>query len=116
MSGWDNYVNLITSADCDSGAVLGHDGAVWASSAGFITPEEAAAIPAAFASVGSGIKVGGKKYFYVNQGLYRCAQQGIAIEKTNQTFLLGHHPEGGTLPQAKQVVEGVGEKLRQVNF
>merc|ERR1711974_122293 len=50
---WQTYVdkNLVGTGHCAQAAILGHNGAVWAKSAGFdVTPAEGAALVKGFAS------------------------------------------------------------------
>ncbi|KAF5369433.1 hypothetical protein D9758_002488 [Tetrapyrgos nigripes] len=112
--------NLVGSGKVTKAAILGLQGGVWASSAGYnLSTEEQSAIVKGFSNPSgvqaTGLKLAGKKFFalqateehiYLKQGA-----SGAVIRKTKQAALVSEYDAPVQAPEATPVVEGLGDYL-----
>ncbi|SCV66884.1 BQ2448_5530 [Microbotryum intermedium] len=124
---WQVYCdsNLIGTGKITRCAILGQQGGVWASSAGYeLAPDEQANIVKAFSDPSSaqanGIRAAGNKFFTLaanERSIYgKKAADGIILVKTGQAALVAEysHP---TLPgEATKIVEDLADYLIGVGF
>ena len=124
---WQDYVDqqLLATGRVTEGAICGHDGSVWAASAGYNVTEGAAIAPL-FANpssaYSSGITLGGVKYKVVRadeRSIYaKLGTDGAAVVKTGQSFVVGTYKgeKGIQAGQCNAVVEKLGDYLIENNF
>ncbi|KAM0431746.1 hypothetical protein ACHAPT_004996 [Fusarium lateritium] len=124
---WQAYVDssLVGSGHIDKGAIISVAGdSVWASSPDFqlkpeemkaiasIVTEDKAAIDKAFAD---GLYIGGERYVLTRvegRSLYaRSGRLGVAVAKTVQAIVVGHHGEQQVAGNATSTVEGLADYL-----
>eukprot|EP00034_Subulatomonas_tetraspora_P000623 GABW01000878.1.p1 GENE.GABW01000878.1~~GABW01000878.1.p1 ORF type:complete len:125 (-),score=29.71 GABW01000878.1:63-437(-) len=122
---WQAYVDqqMVGSGFCSTGAIIGLDGSVWATSAGFNVAEGAALArmfsdpSSAFAS---GITVAGVKYMCIRadpRSIYgKKGATGVVCVKTNQAILIGTYGENIQPGQCTTVVEKVADYLIENNY
>lgn len=129
---WQAYVDtsLVGTGNVDKAAIISIAGdSTWASSAGFsvdaaemktiadIVTGAAGAKDKAFAD---GLYVAGERYVMARAedgSIYaRKGREGIAIAKTNQAILLGHHGEVTTAGNATQTVEKLADYLTGLKY
>eukprot|EP00727_Mastigamoeba_balamuthi_P010639 m51a1_g6198 putative profilin i (128) ;mRNA; f:105585-106389 len=125
---WQAYVDqqLVATGLVSEAAILGLDGNVWAKSANFnLKAGEGAKLASNFkdaASVqGSGIFVNGNKYMTLRadgQSIYgkKAGAGGVVTVKTKQAVLVGVYAEGLQAGSAANVVERLGDYLRENNY
>ncbi|KAM5368675.1 hypothetical protein ACJZ2D_009447 [Fusarium nematophilum] len=122
--------SLVGTGHIDKGAIISLAGdSVWATSTGFeLKPEEmkaissivggdAAAKDKAFAE---GLFIGGTRYVMAraeDRSIYaRSGRLGVAIAKTKQAIIVGHHPESGVAGNANSTVEGLADYLIKLGY
>merc|ERR1712146_385918 len=92
---WQAYVDqqLVGTGSCTSGAILGHDGSTWATSAGFaVSAAEGQKLASQFANPGSaqadGVNVAGTRYMCLradDRSIYgKKGAGGVCCVKTNR--------------------------------
>ncbi|KAF8638456.1 hypothetical protein AX17_002190 [Amanita inopinata Kibby_2008] len=124
---WQAYVdtNLVGSGRVTKAAILGLQGGVWASSAGFtLSPEEQKAVVSAYANQGrtqsSGLRLAGNKYFTLSvndRSIYlKKAADGAVIVKTKQAILVGLYSAPIQAPEATPIVENLADYLISVGY
>merc|ERR1712005_21198 len=97
---WQAYVDqqLVGTGSCTSGAILGHDGSTWATSAGFaVSAAEGQKLASQFANPGSaqadGVNVAGTRYMCLRadgRSIYgKKGAGGVCCVKTNMGILVG---------------------------
>ncbi|KAJ4390745.1 profilin, required for normal timing of actin polymerization in response to thermal stress [Gnomoniopsis smithogilvyi] len=124
---WQAYVDtsLVGTGHVDKGAIISIAGdSVWATSSGYtisaeemknlasIVTGEQAAIDKAFAE---GLHIAGERYVLAKAedgSVYaRKGREGIAIAKSKQAILVGHHGEQGVAGNTTQAVESLKDYL-----
>merc|ERR1712232_1149770 len=93
---WQAYVDqqLVGTGSCTSGAILGHDGSTWATSAGFaVSAAEGQKLASQFANPGS------------------AQAGGVCCVKTNMGILVGVYSEGIQPGACNAVVEKLADYL-----
>ncbi|KFH47839.1 Profilin-like protein [Hapsidospora chrysogenum ATCC 11550] len=117
--------SLVGSGHLDKGAIISAAGdSVWAASGGFdLKPEEMKLISSivggdsnakdkAFAE---GLYVGGERFVMAraeDRSIYaRAGRTGLAVAKTKQAIIVGHHPEGAVAGNATSTVESLADYL-----
>ncbi|OLN95629.1 Profilin [Colletotrichum chlorophyti] len=124
---WQAYVDtsLVGTGQIDKAAIISIAGdSTWASTAGFtisatemkavadIVTGNAAVKDKAFAD---GLYIGGERYVMARaeEGtIYaRKGREGLAIAKTNQAILIGHHGESQVAGNASQAVQKLADYL-----
>ena len=121
-SGWDTYVdNMLNSGQISQAAIVGLDGRQWASSPRFtVTIDETAAIIKGFSDPatveGSGVRVAGLKYFFINGDpahmLCKRAADGVVIVKTKHALVIAVCQAPHQMTDAVPVVEAVAAQLK----
>ncbi|KAM5348295.1 hypothetical protein ACJ41O_008119 [Fusarium nematophilum] len=78
---------------------------------------DAAAKDKAFAE---GLFIGGTRYVMAraeDRSIYaRSGRLGVAIAKTKQAIIVGHHPESGVAGNANSTVEGLADYLIKLGY
>ncbi|KAJ7472452.1 profilin [Mycena galericulata] len=124
---WQAYVdtNLVGSGKISKAAILGQQGGVWATSAGYsLSAEEQKAILAALtnkeAVQASGLKLAGVKFFTVQvteRSVYgKKGGDGYIITFTKQAVLVAEYTAPIQAPEATLVVEGLADYLIGVGY
>lgn len=124
---WQPYVDssLVGSGKICSGAILGHDGSIWAASPSLsLTPEESKKLTSAFldpAPIRSeGFRISGTKYITImstDREIYgKAGQTGICCVKTKQAVVVGLYDEKMISGEAAKVVGGLSDYLISVNY
>ncbi|KAJ4423711.1 profilin, required for normal timing of actin polymerization in response to thermal stress [Gnomoniopsis sp. IMI 355080] len=124
---WQAYVDtsLVGTGHVDKGAIISIAGdSVWATTSGYtisaeemknlasIVTGEQAAIDKAFAE---GLHIAGERYVLAKaedgSAYARKGREGIAIAKSKQAILVGHHGEQGVAGNTTQAVESLKDYL-----
>ena len=124
---WQPYVDtyLVGSGKICSGAILGHDGSIWAASPSLnLTPTETQKLTAAFldpAGIRSeGFRISGTKYITImstDKEIYgKAGACGICCVKPKQAVVVGIYDEKMISGEAAKVVGGLGDYLVSVNY
>merc|ERR1719402_59520 len=124
---WQSYVDdrLLATKMVSQAAICGHDGNVWATSAGFgVTAPELKHIATNFGNMSvmpmSGITVGGTKYMFLsaNDKVMRGKKgtSGVHIMKTVQAIIVSVYKEPVVAEQCATVTEKLGEYLVGVGY
>ncbi|RNJ53827.1 profilin, required for normal timing of actin polymerization in response to thermal stress [Verticillium nonalfalfae] len=121
---------LVGTGHIDKAAIVSIAGdSVWATSAGFtVSPTEMKAIAdvvtakpgAADKAFGDGLYVAGERYVMARAEdgtIYaRKGREGIAIAKTNQAILIGHHGEAAIAGNASAAVQKLADYLIGLSY
>merc|ERR1712115_146533 len=124
---WQSYVDdqLISTNMIKNAVIAGHDGNIWASSAGFnVTAAELKVILDRYSSTDqlamNGLMVGGTKYMFLsaNDRVVRArkGQSGVHCIKTVQALIVCVYEEPVVPEQAATVTEKLGEYLISVGY
>jgi len=127
---WQAYVDqsLVGTGNIDKAVIIGLDGTVWASSAGFSIPaNELKVIIDSFDDksdpkkvISEGVKVNGEKYMTIDSDSdslkTKKGKEGLVAVKTSQAILIGHHGTDVTTPAAFNTVFELGEYLKGVGY
>jgi len=126
---WQPYVDnsLVGSGKITAGAILGHDGSVWAASSSIaqkLSSEETKCLVTAFSDPSAirqgGFKVAGVKYIVIlsnDREIYgKCGATGICCVKTKQAVIVGLYDEKTVSGEAAKVVGSLGDYLIGVNY
>ncbi|KAJ3026380.1 UNVERIFIED_CONTAM: profilin, required for normal timing of actin polymerization in response to thermal stress [Siphonaria sp. JEL0065] len=124
---WQGYVDnqLLGTQKIQKAAIYGHDGAVWAASAGFaLSPAEATALIGAYKDAsgirGNGLYAAGIKYFTLradDRSIYgKQGAGGIICVKTKMAVLIGVYADPVQPGEATKVVEALADYLISVNY
>jgi len=124
---WDSYVNdqLLATKKVQEAIICGHDGSVWAKSAGVApTAEELGHIAKNFGNVEvmsmSGMKLGGEKFMFLqaDNNIMRGKKgtSGVHIMKTTQAILISVYREPVVAEECATVTEKLGEYLISVGY
>jgi profilin len=124
---WQPYVDssLVGSGKICAGAILGHDGSVWAASPSLnLTAAETQKLTAAFLDPSGirseGFRVSGTKYITImstDKEIYgKAGACGICCVKTKQAIVVGLYDEKTVSGEAAKVVGGLGDYLISVNY
>ncbi|KAJ3216729.1 profilin, required for normal timing of actin polymerization in response to thermal stress [Dinochytrium kinnereticum] len=124
---WQAYVdsNLVGTGKITQAAIHGHDGSLWATSAGFtISQTEAKKLAEAFKDA-SGIRAGGLhianvKYFTLradDRSIYgKKEATGVVCVKSKQAILIGVYGEKSQPGEATKIVEALADYLISVGY
>lgn len=124
---WQSYVDdqLLSTKMIKHAVICGHDGNIWASSAGFaVTPEELKALISKYGDTDklaqSGVTIAGIRYMYLSSTdrVVRAKKgtNGVHAIKTQQTFIICLYEDPVVPEQAATVTEKLGDYLIQVGF
>eukprot|EP01100_Stratorugosa_tubuloviscum_P013517 TRINITY_DN67_c1_g1_i3.p1 TRINITY_DN67_c1_g1~~TRINITY_DN67_c1_g1_i3.p1 ORF type:complete len:125 (-),score=58.91 TRINITY_DN67_c1_g1_i3:98-472(-) len=122
---WQTYVDNLVGHGFAKGVLLGHNGAVWAASAGLtLSGPEVAALTGGFNSpnsvLQSGVTLAGTKYFVIkadNRSIYgKQGNTGFCAVKTGQAVVLGFYSETLTPGNASKAAEGVADYLINLSY
>ncbi|KAK0489312.1 profilin [Armillaria novae-zelandiae] len=124
---WQAYVddNLVGSGRISKAAIIGQQGGVWATTAGYsLSPEEQNAIINGYKNVStvqaSGIRAAGQKFFTLQaneRSIYgKKAADGIVIVKTKQAILVAEYIAPIQAAEATPIVEGLADYLISVGY
>ncbi|KAG0031993.1 hypothetical protein BGZ81_000163 [Podila clonocystis] len=124
---WQTYVdkNLVDTGKVTKATIIGLDGSLWATSAGFqVGGEEAKKLVAAFSSsdeaFAGGLFIEGKKFVVLNADdkviRARSGATGIVCAKTNQCVLIGFYNENIQAGDCSVVVETLAEYLINAGY
>lgn len=107
------------------GALIGHNGATWATSPGFnVSSAEALKLMAGFSSPNTlqvnGFEIAGTKYRTLraeSQSIYgRMGATGVVCCKTNQAIIVAYYDENIQPGQCTNVTEKLADYLREQNY
>jgi len=124
---WQSYVDdqLLATKMVSAAAIAGHDGNIWAKSAGFnCSPEEVKKILGSWDNASAmgmgGVTVNGLKYMYLsgNDKVVRGkkASAGVHIFKTTQAVIIATYSEPIVPEQCANTTEKLGEYLISVGY
>merc|ERR1712055_192267 len=124
---WQSYVDdqLISTNMIKNAVIAGHDGNIWASSAGFnVTAAELKVILDRYSSTDqlamNGVTVGGTKYMFLsaNDRVVRArkGQSGVHCIKTVRALIVCVYEEPVVPEQAATVTEKLSEYLISVGY
>jgi len=124
---WQSYVDdqLVATKQVTKAAICGHDGNIWAASAGFeVTAAELKTIAANFGQTDvlamNGVKAAGQKYMFLSSTdkIIRAKKgtSGVHIMKTVQAIVLAVYEEPIVAEQCANVTERLGEYLISVGY
>ncbi|KAK7023134.1 profilin [Favolaschia claudopus] len=124
---WQSYVdtNLVASGKISRAAILGKQGGVWATSAGYtLSPDEQKAILGAFNDLdsvrGSGLHLAGVKYFTTKadeRSIYgKKGSDGYVIVPTKQAIIVAEYSAPTQAPEAVGVAEPLADYLIGVDY
>jgi profilin len=123
---WQTYVDEQIVPVCQAGgAILDHDGNVWAIKSGFqLKHDEGKKIVAHFSNPGevfnTGITIGGNKYLGISSNessIYgRKGPDGCVLVKTAQTILIGVYNEHTQPGIAANAMEKLGDYLKSNGY
>jgi profilin len=126
---WQPYVDtsLVGSGKIVAGAIVGHDGSVWAASpsiASKVTAEETKKLVTAFGDPNGirseGFRVAGTKYITImstDREIYgKSGASGICCCKTKQAVVVGLYDEKTVSGEAAKIVGALGDYLISVNY
>lgn len=124
---WQSYVDdqLISTKMVKHAVICGHDGSIWATSAGFqVTPEELKTLISKYDNTdtlaSSGVVIAGTKYMFLSRSdkVVRAKKgtSGVHCIKTTQTYIVCVYEDPIVPEQAASVTEKLGDYLIQVGF
>jgi len=124
---WQAYVdtNLVGSGKVSKAAIIGLQGGVWASTAGYtLSSAEEKEIIDAFTNLddvqASGLRLAGQKFFCLqanDKSVYlKKSADGAVLVKTTQAILVAEYEAPIQAPEAVPVVEGLADYLRGVGY
>jgi profilin len=124
---WQAYVdtNLVGSGKVSKAAIIGLQGGVWASTAGYtLSSAEEKEIITAFSNPdgvqASGLRLAGQKFFCLQanaDSIYlKKSADGAVLAKTKQAILVAEYVAPIQAPEAVPVVEGLADYLRGVGY
>eukprot|EP01123_Difflugia_compressa_P010734 TRINITY_DN3_c0_g1_i4.p1 TRINITY_DN3_c0_g1~~TRINITY_DN3_c0_g1_i4.p1 ORF type:complete len:127 (-),score=35.88 TRINITY_DN3_c0_g1_i4:130-510(-) len=124
---WQSYVdtNLVGTGLVSVAAIAGHDGSIWANTAGFnVTADEVKKLLAGFADPGplraSGLFINGEKYLVLkadDRSIYgKKGTGGVVTVKTAQSILVGLYNEKIQPGQCANVVEKLADYLIETGY
>ena len=125
---WQPYVDssLLGTGKIVAGAILGHDGSIWAASPSLsaLTGPEASTLLAAFKDPAGiraeGFKLAGTKYITIvstEREIYgKAGAGGVCCVKTGQTVVVGVYDEKTVSGEAAKIVGSLGDYLTSVNY
>lgn len=124
---WQGYVDtsLVASGHIDKGAIVSLAGdSVWAASSGWnLKPAELKIVSqivsgderAKDTAFAEGLFLAGERFVLTraeDRSIYaRAGREGVAIAKTKQAIIVGHHPEAAVAGNANSTVEGLADYL-----
>jgi profilin len=124
---WQGYVDtsLVASGHIDKGAIVSLAGdSVWAASSGWsLKPDELKIVSKIVSgdesakdnAFADGLYLAGERFVLTraeDRSIYaRAGREGVAIAKTKQAIIVGHHPETAVAGNANSTVEGLADYL-----
>jgi len=119
---WQDYVDnqLIASKCVSKAAIAGHDGSLWAKSAGFeVSPSEILKLVQGFDNAdtlaSAGVTLAGQRYIYLSgsERIIRAklGRNGVHCMKTAQAVLITIYEDPVQPQQAASIVEKLGDYL-----
>merc|ERR1711874_579278 len=124
---WQSYVDdqLLATKEVSQAAICGHDGNIWATSAGFaVTPAELEHISTNFGNLDvlpmSGLTVAGTRYMFLSatdkvmRG--KKGSSGVHVMKTTQAIIVSVYHEPILPQQCANATEKLGEYLIGVGY
>ena len=124
---WQPYIDssLVGSGKISSGAILGLDGSIWASSPSLsLTPAETRTLTSAFLDPtpirSEGFRLSGTKYITImstEREIYgKAGACGVCCVKTKQAVVVGLFDEKMISGEAAKIVGGLSDYLISVNY
>ena len=125
---WQPYVDssLVGTGKIVAGAILGHDGSIWAASPSLtaLSPAECSTLLAAFTDPSTirsaGFKLAGTKYITILSGdreIYgKAGAGGVCCVKTGRAVVVGVYDEKTVSGEAAKIVGALGDYLISVNY
>ncbi|KAF8587609.1 profilin [Ramaria rubella] len=124
---WQTYVdsNLLGSGKIAKAAILGQQGGVWASSAGYtLSSQEQTAAIESFSkpdqTQANGIRLAGNKFFTIQTGersVYgKKSADGCILVKTKMAVLVAEYVGPIQAPEATPIVESLADYLISVGY
>jgi len=124
---WQSYVDdqLLATKMVTAAAIAGHDGNIWAQSAGFnVTPDEVKKVLGSWDNASamgmSGVTFNGLRYMYLsgNDKVVRGKKgtAGVHIFKTTQAVIVATYSEPIVPEQCANTTEKLGEYLISVGY
>jgi len=119
---WQAYVDtqLVGTGHCTKGIIIGHDGSLWAATAGFnLKGNEGRQLAQQFndptSAFSGGVLVAGEKYMCIkadNRSIYgKKGAGGVACVKTTQAILIGTYDDSIQPGQCANAVEKLADYL-----
>jgi len=124
---WQSYVDdqLLATKHVSKAALCGHDGNIWATSAGFnVTAEELKKIITNFGDISTlaqnGVNIAATKFMFLsaNEQVVRAKKgtSGLHIMKCKQAVIVSMYEEPIVAEQCATVTEKLGEYLISVGY
>merc|ERR1711997_570631 len=124
---WQSYVDdqLISTKMIKNAVIAGHDGNIWAASAGFaVEPAELKSLLSRYANIDelamNGVTIGGVRYMFLSSTdrVVRAKRgtSGVHCIKTVQALIVCVYEEPVVPEQAATVTEKLGEYLISVGY
>lgn len=125
---WQPYVDtsLVGTGKIVAGAILGHDGSVWAASPSLssLNPAETQTLLAAFTDPSKiraeGFKLAGTKYITIlstDREIYgKAGAGGVCCVKTGRAVVVGVYDEKTVSGEAAKIVGSLGDYLVSVSY
>lgn len=124
---WQDYVDvqLLGNGTIRHAAMIGHDGSIWAQSAGFkMDQANITKVTQAHANPGvvqmGGLTMNDKKFMFIRGDdqtvILKKATSTMFLRKTNQTIIIAMHDEEQVPEPASLTVEKLGEYLESVSY
>ncbi|KAJ3138793.1 profilin, required for normal timing of actin polymerization in response to thermal stress [Physocladia obscura] len=124
---WQGYVDnqLVGTGKISKATILGHDGSLWATSAGFnLNATEINELKNAFTDASgiraSGLHIAGVKYFALkadDRSIYgKQGSGGVVCVKSKMAILIGVYADPTQPGEATKVVEALADYLISVGY
>eukprot|EP00735_Rhodelphis_limneticus_P008775 TRINITY_DN2262_c0_g1::TRINITY_DN2262_c0_g1_i1::g.6819::m.6819 TRINITY_DN2262_c0_g1::TRINITY_DN2262_c0_g1_i1::g.6819 ORF type:complete len:154 (+),score=47.54,sp/P19984/PROF2_ACACA/34.85/1e-18,Profilin/PF00235.14/3.4e-24 TRINITY_DN2262_c0_g1_i1:72-464(+) len=129
--GWDSYIASLTAQGVSSGAILGHDGSVWAKSANLEIPSALGVVQATTKGDASTLQAGGFKLILDGQEVkfmflrndadsksvfLRKGATGVVAYATAQAVVLGYHNESIQQAACVKQVSYIADYLTSLGY
>ena len=124
---WQAYVDdqLLATKMVSHAVICGHDGSIWAQSAGFaVKPAEITTFVGKFGNTNdlaaSGVTFAGVKYMFLssNESVVRAKKgtSGVHVVKTKQAYVISLYEEPIVTEQCASVTEKLGDYLSNAGY
>eukprot|EP00009_Paramoeba_aestuarina_P005417 CAMPEP_0201509764 /NCGR_PEP_ID=MMETSP0161_2-20130828/2716_1 /ASSEMBLY_ACC=CAM_ASM_000251 /TAXON_ID=180227 /ORGANISM="Neoparamoeba aestuarina, Strain SoJaBio B1-5/56/2" /LENGTH=126 /DNA_ID=CAMNT_0047904811 /DNA_START=109 /DNA_END=489 /DNA_ORIENTATION=+ len=124
---WQAYVDnsLVGTGQVSKGALFGHDGNQWATSAGFtVSKDEATKLVSGFSNPAplhaGGVHIAGNKYTVLkadDQSIYgKKGATGVCCCKTGQTLIIAFYDESIQPGSCANTAERLADYLREAGY